>query len=105
MSTDTRDAKKWLENALDGVNSRARAVNEQTVVLRVGLNELNEHSHQAVRQAIMVARGFGLSDVAASLEHLAGVLPGGPFVEQPSAAPHEDDDIIDAEFEVCHDEK
>ena len=104
MSTKTRDAKEWLEGGLERMNSRARNFNESTVVLRVGLDELNENSRQALHQAIMVASGLGLNDVADSMRRLSGVLPRGPFCDP---APPEDDDenIIDAEFEVCDEEK
>jgi hypothetical protein len=99
MSTKHRDAKEWLEGAIDGMNERARSFNETTIIIRMGLDDLTLNSQQALHHAIAVARGLGLHDVVASLESLAGTLPPGPFVDRcPKKPPVDDEEIIDAEF-------
>lgn len=99
MSTKHRDAKEWLEGAIDDMNERARSFNERTIIIRMGLDDLTHNSQQALHHAIAVARGFGLHDVVSSLESVAGILPPGPFVDpRPKKPDGDDEEIIDAEF-------
>tara|TARA_R110000824_G_scaffold44959_15_gene130495 strand:- start:703 stop:1089 length:387 start_codon:yes stop_codon:yes gene_type:complete len=106
MSKAKIDAKQWIDGGLDKINSRAKNLNQSAEEFRISLDHLEQNSSRALNNAIMVARGFGLNDVAVSLERLAGMLPDAGFapdlhVKDGSVKDLDrEDDIIDAEFEV-----